>query len=50
MDYQAILAIVETLNQWRHYLKGSNLKLLMQCDLENVESLQMSNVLCQRQT
>ena len=32
-----LLAIVETLKQWRHYLEGANQKVLIQCDHKNLE-------------
>jgi len=40
-----LLAIVEILKQWRHYLKGTNYKVLIRCDHMNLEYLQTSKVL-----
>jgi len=40
-----LLAIVETLRQWRHYLEGANQKILIQCDHKNLEYFQRSEVL-----
>jgi hypothetical protein len=37
-----LLAIVETLNQWRHFLKGANYKVLIRCDHMNLEYFQTS--------
>jgi hypothetical protein len=34
-----LLAIVETMKQWRHYLEGANNKVLIQCDHKNLEYL-----------
>jgi len=45
-----LLAIVETLEQWRHYLEGANHKVLIQCDHNNLEYFQISEVLSRRQT
>jgi len=44
-----LLAIVETLKQWRHYLEGANHKVLIQCDHKNLEYFQTSKVLSRRQ-
>jgi len=44
-----LLAIVDTLKQWRHYLQGANHKVLSWCDHMHVEFLQTSNVLSQKQ-
>jgi len=44
-----LLAIVESLNQWRHYLEGANHKVLIQCDHKNLEYFQTSKVLSRRQ-
>jgi hypothetical protein len=44
-----LLAIVETLKQWRHYLEGANYKVLIQCDYKNLEHFQTSKVLFRRQ-
>jgi len=44
-----LLAIVETLKQWRHYLKGADHKVLIQRDHKNLEYLQTSKVLSRRQ-
>jgi len=43
------MAIVETLNQWRHYLEGANYKVLIRCDHNNLEYFQTSKVLSRRQ-
>ena len=43
--YQELLAIVETLKQWRHYLEGANHKVLIRCDNKNLEYFQTSEVL-----
>jgi hypothetical protein len=32
-----LLAIVETIKQWRHYLEGANYKIIIQCDHKNLE-------------
>jgi len=44
-----LLAIVETLKQWRHYLEGANHKVLIQCDHKNLEYFETSKVLSRRQ-
>jgi len=44
-----LLAIVETLKQWRHYLEGANYKVLIWCDHRNLEYFQTSKVLSRRQ-
>jgi len=44
-----LLAIVETMRQWRHYLEGANYKILIQCDHKNLEYFQISKVLSRRQ-
>jgi len=44
-----LLAIVETMKQWRHYLEGTNPKVLIQCDHNNREYFQTSTVLSRRQ-
>ena len=44
-----LLAIVETMKQWRHYLEGANHKVFIQCDHKNLEYFQMSKVLSRRQ-
>jgi len=44
-----LLAIVETLQQWRHYLEGANYIVLIRCDLKNLEFFQTSKVLSWRQ-
>jgi hypothetical protein len=46
---RVLLAIVETMKQWRHYLEGANHKVLIQCDHKNFEYFQTSNVLSRRQ-
>ena len=40
-----LLAIVETMKQWRHYLEGADHKILIQCDHKNLEYFQTSKVL-----
>jgi hypothetical protein len=37
-----LVAILETLRQWRHYLEGANHKILIQCDHKNLEYFQTS--------
>jgi len=44
-----LLAFVESLKQWRHYLDGANHKGLIQCDHKNLEYFQTSNVHSRRQ-
>jgi len=44
-----LLAIVETLTHWRHYLRGANHKVLIRCDHKNHEYFQTSTVLSRRQ-
>jgi len=44
-----LLAIVETLEQWRHYLEGANHKVLIRCDHKNLEYFQTSKVFSRRQ-
>jgi len=44
-----LLAIVETMKQWRHYLEGVNNRILRQCDHKNHEYVQPSKVLSRRQ-
>jgi hypothetical protein len=44
-----LLSIVETLKQWRHYLKGANHKVSIQCDHKNLEYFQTSKVLSRRE-
>jgi hypothetical protein len=44
-----LLAIIETMKQWRHYLEGANHKVLIQCDNKNLEYFQTSKVLSRRQ-
>jgi len=44
-----LLAMVETLKQWRHYLEGANYKVLIRCDHKNLEYFQTSKVLSRRQ-
>jgi len=39
-----LLAIVETMKQWRHYLEGATHKILVQCDHKNLEYFQTSKV------
>jgi len=46
---QELLAIVETIKQWRHYLEGADHKILIQCDHKNLECFQISKVLSRRQ-
>jgi len=44
-----LLAIVETMKQWRHYLEGANHKVLIRCDHKNLEYFQTSKVFSRRQ-
>jgi len=44
-----LLAIVASMKQWRHYVRGANHKVLIQCDHKNLEYFQTSNVLSWRQ-
>jgi len=44
-----LLAIVETMKQWRHYLDGAHHKVLIQCDHKNLEYFKTSKLLSQRQ-
>ena len=44
-----LLAIVETLTQWRHYLEGANHKVVIKCNHKNLEYFQTSKVLSRRQ-
>jgi hypothetical protein len=44
-----LLAIVETMKQWRHYLDGANHEVLIQCDHKNLKYFQTSKVLSRRQ-
>jgi len=44
-----LLAIVETLRQWWHYVEGANHKILIQCNHMNLEYFQTSEVLSWRQ-
>jgi len=44
-----LLAIVETMKQWRHYLECADHKILIQCDHKNLEYFQISKVLSRRQ-
>ena len=46
---QKLLAITETMKQWRHYLEGANHEVLIQCDHKNLEYFQTSKVLSQQQ-
>jgi hypothetical protein len=39
-----LLVIVETMNQWLHYLEGPNHKVFIQCDHKNHKYFQTSNV------
>jgi hypothetical protein len=48
-DDQELLPIVETLKRWRHYLDGTNRKVLIQCDHKNLEYFQTSQVFSRRQ-
>jgi hypothetical protein len=43
-----LLAIVESMKQWRHYLKGTDHKVFIQCDHKNLEYFQTSKVLSGR--
>jgi len=40
-----LMAISESMKQWRHYLEGANYKVLIQCDHKTLEDFQTSNVL-----
>ena len=44
-----LLAIVETMKQWRHYLEGANHKVLIKCDHKSLEYFQTSKVLSRQQ-
>jgi hypothetical protein len=44
-----LLPIVETLQQWRHYIKRANYKVLIRCDHKNLEYFQTSKGLFRRQ-
>ena len=44
-----LLAIVDTLRQWRHYLEGANHKILIRCAHKNLKYFQTSKVLSQTQ-
>jgi len=44
-----LLAIFQTMKQWRHYLEGANHKVLIQCNHKNLEYFQTSKVLSRRQ-
>jgi len=44
-----ISAIVETTIQWRHYREGANHMVLIQCNHNNLEYVQMSEVLSRQQ-
>jgi hypothetical protein len=46
---QELLAIVETLKQWRHCLGGANHKVLLWCTQKNLQSFQTSKILSRRQ-
>jgi len=46
---QELLAIVETMKQWRHYPQGPNHNVLIQCDHKNLEYCQTSKVFSRRQ-
>lgn len=46
---QELLAIVETITQWQHYLEGANHKVVTQYDHKNLEYFQTSKVLFWRQ-
>ena len=48
-DDEKLLAIVETLKQWRHYLEGANHKVLIRCDHKNLEYFQTSKVFSRRE-
>jgi hypothetical protein len=47
--HRELLAIVETMKQWRHYLEGASHRILIQCDHKNLEYFQTSKVLSRRQ-
>jgi hypothetical protein len=44
-----LLAIMETMKQWQHYLEGARHKILGQCDHNNFLYFQISKMLSQRQ-
>jgi len=44
-----LLARVQTVSQYGHYLEGANYNMLIQCNHKNVEYFQMSKVLSRRQ-
>jgi hypothetical protein len=43
--YQALLAIGDNLNQWRHYLDGANYKVLIRCAHMHLEYFQTLRVI-----
>jgi hypothetical protein len=43
-----LMAIVETMKHWSHYLEGANHKVLIQCDHKNLEYFHTSKVLSRR--
>ena len=44
-----LLAIVEILKQWRHFLEGASHKVLFRCDHKNLDCFQTSKVFSRRQ-
>src|SRR6266576_1964050 len=44
-----LLAIVESMKQWRHHLEGARHRILIRCDHKNLEYFQMTKVLSWRQ-
>jgi len=48
-DHWELLAVMETLKQWRHHLKGANYNILIRCDHTNLKYFQTSKVLSRRQ-
>jgi hypothetical protein len=43
-----LLATMETLNQWQHFLDGASWKIDIWCDHMNLENFQTSNILSRR--
>jgi len=46
---QELVAMLETISQWWHYLKGANYKIIIQCDHRNLEYFQTVIVLSRSQ-
>jgi len=44
-----LLAIMETMKQWHHYLEGANHKVLIQCNHSDLEYFQIPKVVSRRQ-